>query len=87
MKALLIATILALSATANAKEQKGCSNFFEVGRSTKTFVVECMKVDGLAVRTPESVRTHRSKYALTEIYVYGRTTFYFKDGVLDYIIN
>ena len=88
MKALLIAaSILSVSATANATEQKGCSNFFKVGQSTKTFVVDCMKVDGIAIRTPESVRTHRSKYSLTEIYVYGRTTFYFKDGILDYIIN
>lgn len=66
---------------------KGCSNYFEVGKSTKGFVIECMKIDGINVRHPESVRTHRSKYSFTEIYVYGRTTFYFKDGILDYIIN
>ena len=75
------------AAIANTNEQKGCSNFFKVGQSTKLFVMDCMKVDGIAVRLPESKRSYHSKNGLTEVYAYGKTTFYFRDGILDYIIN
>jgi hypothetical protein len=66
---------------------KGCSNKFEIGSSTKKFVVDCMKIDSIAVRHPEQIRQHYSQYGTTEIYVYGATTFYFKNNILDHIVN
>jgi hypothetical protein len=66
---------------------KGCSNKFQVGVSTKQFVVKCMKIDGIAVRNPERIRTYQSRNGLNETYVYGKTTFFFKDGILDGIAN
>ena len=87
LKKELASKIKAEKVATSTSEKKGCSNFFRVGQSAKTFVIECMKVDGLAVRVPESKRSYYSSSGLTEVYVYGKTTFYFKDGILDYIIN
>ena len=66
---------------------KGCSNKFQVGVSTKKFVVDCMKIDGINVRAPERIRTYQTRNGLSETYVYGRTTFFFRDGVLDGLAN
>jgi hypothetical protein len=64
---------------------KGCSNKFQVGTSTKQFVVDCMKVDAIAVRTPDRRRVITTNYGTREIIGFGATTFYFQNNVLDAI--
>ena len=89
MKTLIFAIAVVMSSTVVAAEpqQQGCSNFFQVGSSTRDFVVACMKVDGIAVRTPDRVLTHQNQYGLSERYYYGRTIFHFTNGRLTAISN
>lgn len=63
----------------------GCSRRFVVGETPKHFVVDCMKVDGIYHKVPESTSSHRTKYHFYETYRYGGTTFYFRDSILDSI--
>lgn len=86
MKYLIIA-VLVVAGSAQAQEQQGCSRFFQVGSSTKTFVVECMRVDGIAVRRPERVVTYQNRFGLSERYYYGRSIFHFTNGILTAISN
>jgi len=64
---------------------KGCSNQFQVGTSTRQFVVECMKIDAIAVRSPDRRHVITTTYGTREILGFGATTFYFRNGVLDMI--
>ena len=64
---------------------KGCSNRFQVGNTTRQFVVECMKVDAIAVRTPDHRRVITGQNGVREILKFGATTFYFDNGVLGMI--
>ena len=66
---------------------KGCSNRFQVGSTTRQFVIECMKVDGVAVRTPDRIRSITDRNGVREIIGFGVTTFYFQNGKLDGILN
>jgi len=66
---------------------KGCSNKFQVGSSTKQFVVDCMKVDAIAVRTPNKQRSIVDRNGKREIIEFGQTIFYFQNGILDGIIQ
>jgi hypothetical protein len=62
---------------------KGCSNQFQVGTTSKQFVIDCMKIDSLGVKTPDRQRTITDRYGRRDIVTYGITTFYFQNGILD----
>jgi hypothetical protein len=66
---------------------KGCSNQFQVGSTSKQFVIDCMKIDSLGVKTPDRQRTITDRYGRRDIITYGITTFYFQNGILDGILN
>jgi hypothetical protein len=66
---------------------KGCSNKFQPGLTKKQFVIDCMKIDAIAVKHPNRVRTITSQYGVRDIIEFGATTFYFQNGVLESIIQ
>lgn len=81
MKALVLA--LMFVATAAQADYPGCSNSIKPGVSTKTFVVNCMKFDAIAVKKPDYYRQTVTKYSTLETVGFGKTTFYFRNGILD----
>lgn len=66
---------------------KGCSNRFQIGSTTKQFVIDCMKVDAIAVRSPDYRRSITDRYGVYDIIGFGQTRFYFQNGILSEIVN